>query len=532
MSIIKEVQQEFATLKPLISWPALALFGFAIFASFFLAYGGLTDIFFRWSRQEEYSHGYLIPLVSLYILWEKRLVIVADYKGGTWLGMPVIVAALIIAFIGEISALFIFVQYSFLLLLAGFSITALGKAAKHTFIPILLLAFAIPLPYFIEAVLTARLQLWSSELGVIFIKMMGIPVYLSGNVIDLGTYKLQVVEACSGLSYLFPLTCLGFIAAYFYQAPLWKRAILFLSTVPITIFMNSFRIGVTGWLVNGWGISHAEGFLHDFEGWIIFVACAGILALEIEILERITTRRGIFDVFGLNVVRPSQDALEAAVRQRQSGGLLPVPMLVMVTLTFAAGFGVQAFDRRVETAPVNINLASFPEQIDDWKGTHGSLDTRTIRVLQLTDFLMMNFERGQEPLVNFYVAYYASQRKGISPHSPRVCIPGGGWEIADIRRTYIDDIPINRVIIRRGLESQLVYYWFHERGEPIANEYVKKWKLLTDALRYNRTDGALVRVVTPFHYTEPVEIAEQRLKDFVRAAYPELVQVLPKKGEL
>jgi EpsI family protein len=130
------------------------------------------------------------------------------------------------------------------------------------------------------------------------------------------------------------------------------------------------------------------------------------------------------------------------------------------------------------------------------------------------------------------VAYYASQRKGISPHSPRVCIPGGGWEIADIRRTQIDDIPVNRVIIRRGLESQLVYYWFQERGEPIANEYLKKWKLLEDAIAYNRTDGALVRVVTPFDSSEAVEVAEQRLNEFVRAAYPELVRVLPKKGEL
>ncbi|WP_206057440.1 VPLPA-CTERM-specific exosortase XrtD [Nitrincola schmidtii] len=531
MSIIKEVQQELALLKPLISWPTMALFGFALLASFFLAFGGLTEVVERWIKQEEYSHGFLIPLVSLYILWEKRLMIATDFKSGTWLGMPVIAAALIIAFIGEISALYILVQYSFLLLLAGFAITALGKAAKHTVIPIVLLVFAIPLPYFLEAVLTARLQLWSSEIGVMFIKMMGIPVYLSGNIIDLGTYKLQVVEACSGLSYLFPLTCLGFIAAYFYQAPLWKRAVLFLSTIPITILMNSFRIGVTGWLVNGWGISHAEGFLHDFEGWIIFVACAAILALEIEILERITTRRGLFDVFGLNVENPTPQAFEAA-RQRQSGSTLPVPMLVMVTLTFVFALGVQAFDRRDESAPVNISLAAFPDRIDDWRGSHGNIDTRTIEVLQLTDYLMMNFERENEPLVNFYVAYYASQRKGVSPHSPRVCIPGGGWEIADIRRTYIDDIPVNRVIIRRGLESQLVYYWFQERGEPIANEYVKKWNLLTDALRYNRTDGALVRVVTPFHSTEPVEVAEQRLKEFVRAAYPELVQVLPKKGDL
>lgn len=107
--------------------------------------------------------------------------------------------------------------------------------------------------------------------------MFQIPVFLEGNIIDLGVYQLQVVEACSGLRYLFPLMSLGFIAAYFYQAAFWKRAIVFLMTIPITILMNSFRIGVIGVMVDNWGISMAEGFLHDFEGWIIFMACAAIL---------------------------------------------------------------------------------------------------------------------------------------------------------------------------------------------------------------------------------------------------------------
>lgn len=531
MSLVKEIQQEFSRLNKVVSWPALALFGCGLAAAFFLSFGGLSEVVQRWIRQEEYSHGFLIPLVSLYILWEKRLTIAVEYRSGSWWGGPVIIAALLIAFIGEISALYILVQYAFLLLLAGFAITALGKAAKHTFIPIILLAFAIPLPYFLEAVLTARLQLLSSEIGVMFIQWMGIPVYLSGNVIDLGAYKLQVVEACSGLSYLFPLACLGFIAAYFYQAPVWKRAVLFVSTIPITILMNSFRIGVTGWLVDRWGISMAEGFLHDFEGWIIFIACAAILALEIEILERLTRRRGLLDVFGLNVQIPADEALAVAA-QREPRRTLPVAMLLVVSLTFVAALGVQAFDKRMEAVPEDVYLAAFPDQIKDWNGTYGSLETRVMQVLQLTDYLMMNFEREAEPMINLYVAYYASQRKGVSPHSPRVCIPGGGWEIADIRRSQVEGIPINRVIIRRGLESQLVYYWFQERGEPIANEYLKKWKLLEDALAYNRTDGSLIRVVTPFHSSEPVEVAEQRLNEFVRAAYPELVRVLPGKGEL
>ena len=113
----------------------------------------------------------------------------------------------------------------------------------------ILLFFMVPLPHFLYNSLSAELQLVSSRLGVGFIRLFSIPVFLEGNVIDLGNYKLQVVEACSGLRYLFPLTALGFIAAVIFKVALWKKVVLFLSTIPITVLMNSFRIGVIGVLV-------------------------------------------------------------------------------------------------------------------------------------------------------------------------------------------------------------------------------------------------------------------------------------------
>src|SRR5262249_54860591 len=116
-------------------------------------------------------------------------------------------------------------------------------------------------------------------------------------VIDLGVYKLQVVEACSGLRYLYPLMSLGFLAAYLFQAPFWQRAVVFLSTIPITIAMNSLRIGIVGMLVDHFGPQDADGFLHLFEGWIIFVACAGLLAGIMYLLARFVSGMNFFDVF-------------------------------------------------------------------------------------------------------------------------------------------------------------------------------------------------------------------------------------------
>ena len=96
-----------------------------------------------------------------------------------------------------------------------------------------------------------------------------------------------MVEACIGLRYLYPLLSLGFLAAYFFRAPLWQRAIVLLSTIPITIVMNSFRIGMVGVLVDRWGSEQADGLLHFFEGWVVFLACTGMLAGEIYLFARL-----------------------------------------------------------------------------------------------------------------------------------------------------------------------------------------------------------------------------------------------------
>ena len=183
--------------------------------------------------------------------------------------------------VGELSAIWILSQVGFVITLMGIVLAVGGYSLlRVAFIPLAYLLFAIPLPYFIDAALTLKLQLISSELGVLVIRLFQIPVYLDGNLIDMGTYKLQVVEACSGLRYLYPLLSLSFLAAYLFHGKLWQRALIFLSGIPIAIGMNGFRIGLVGVLVDRWGTQMAEGVLHFFEGWVIFLACSALLAGE------------------------------------------------------------------------------------------------------------------------------------------------------------------------------------------------------------------------------------------------------------
>jgi exosortase D (VPLPA-CTERM-specific) len=488
----------------------------------------LLNLVHRWSVQEEYSHGFLIPVIVAWLLWARRDALLASIGRPSWTGPALILLAAVMHIVGKLSALYFLSHFGFIIALIGIALGLGGYSLlKVTFIPIIFLVFAIPLPYFIDTILSFQLQLISSELGTFFIRLLQIPVFLEGNVIDLGAYKLQVVEACSGLRYLYPLMSLGFLAAYLFQAPFWQRAVVFLSTIPITIVMNSFRIGVVGVLVNYWGPQDADGFLHMFEGWIIFIACAGMLAAEIYLLARLTSGKAFFEVFDA----PKVQASLSERQQLQSG--VRLPLVSCFVLLSAAGLAGLFVSGRQEIVPARATFATFPSSVGEWHGRASSLDAQTEHFLGLTDYILTDFSKPDHHSVNFYVAYYASQRNGLAPHSPSVCLPGNGWQIADFQRTSFSSnnpniaLPLNRVIMGKNSAKELVYYWFEERGRKIENEWWSKAYLLADAIFQNRTDGALVRLTTPIYPGEIESDADKRLQGFIRDFVPLLSQYLP-----
>jgi exosortase D (VPLPA-CTERM-specific) len=477
------------------SMRVLAILAAATLFLIFVFHQALFELTHRWIRQEEYSHGFLIPVISLWLIWSRRAAIAASVGEPAWSGVVLLLCAMALHVLGELSAIFIFSQIAFIVCLFGLALAFGGYPLLRVLgIPILFLIFAIPLPYFLESSLTLQLQFISSELGVLVIKLFGIPVFLEGNIIDLGYYKIAVVEACSGLRYLYPLLSLGFLACYLFQAPLWQRGLVFLSTIPITIGMNGFRIGLVGVTVDRWGPAMAGEVLHFFEGWIIFLACAVLLVLEMLILARLSGKT-FFAVFHAPRVTDGTTPPQQSKSWRRAPAVGAALTLALgaVALYFVTGRG--------EFLPDRTRFVSFPAKIGEWQGRPALLDAETERGLGLDDYILADYVGPDGSHVNFYVAYYASQRKGTSPHSPLVCIPGGGWLITTFNRTIGQhpggEMPLNRAIIEREAQRELVYYWFDERGRKIANEYWAKWYLLADAITKNRSDGALVRLTTP-----------------------------------
>jgi exosortase D (VPLPA-CTERM-specific) len=484
--------------------------------------GAIVELIRRWITQEEYSHGFLIPVVAAWLLWTRRNALLASIGRPAWSGTILILLAMVMHVTGALSAIFILSQLAFVVALFGITLAVGGVSLlRAAFVPVGFLIFAIPLPYFIDANLSLQLQLISSQLGVFFIRLFQIPVYLDGNVIDLGTYKLQVVDACSGLRYLFPLVSLSFLAAYLFQAPMWQRALLLFSSIPITIAMNGFRIGMVGVTVDRWGPRMAEGVLHFFEGWIIFVASALLLTVEVYLLARLSGRR-FFDAF-----RIPTDAVQSSGKSKSdvTDRMPVVACLVLICGTVLAGLLVS---NRTEIVPDRSRFLTFPATIGDWRGHASLLDPQVERGLALEDYILSDYSKVDGRAVNLYVAYYASQRTGESPHSPLVCIPGDGWSITRHERTNLGaEQPFNRAVIERNGTKQLVYYWYEERGRMIANEYWSKWYLLFDAITKNRSDGALVRLITTVSPSELERDADDRLKSFMRDLLPNLNGYLP-----
>ena len=176
----------------------------------------------------------------------------------------------------------------------------------------------------------------------------------------------------------------------------------------------------------------------------------------------------------------------------------------------------------------------FPNQLESWTGRREALERIYLDALKLDDYIVSNYMRGSRDMVNLYIAWYDAQRAGEAAHSPRACLPAGGWQITELKQIELTGVSVagrpvhvNRVIIQAHESRQVVYYWFQQRGRTITNEYVVKWYLFWDGLTRSRTDGAMVRLVTPWQPDEKVEDVDLRLQQFAANVVPRLERHIP-----
>lgn len=519
--------------KTALNLPGLFWFLLLIAGSVPLFWIGLVSLAQAWSTPE-YSHGPLIPLISLYLfLRELRRSPLPDLDvADRWPGVLVIVAALALAVFGNLTRIPDIVTYAMIIWIGGIVLTVFGwqRGIRHQ-LPVFHLIFMLPLPQFLYWKLTIFLQWVSSALGVWFVSLAGVSVYLEGNVIDLGVYKLQVAEACSGLRYLFPILSFSYLFAILYRGPVWHKVVLLLSAAPLTVLMNSVRIGVIGILVDSFGIEQAEGFMHFFEGWVVFLICIAILFCMAVALQRLTRDpKPLSEAIDLDMQGFGPIALRVL-------GIRPSPALAAAALITTAVSAAWITQGNIEATPVDRRpFTVFPRQLDQWSGSTIRLDPEVEQVLGASDYLQADYlsaETGAR--VNLFVAFYNKQTEGQGIHSPEVCLPVGGWEVfslephpVDMTGTGYGAFNVNRAVIQKGLSKQLVYYWFEQRGKRMTNDFKVKASVVYDSLTMGRSDGALVRFVTPIAAGETEADADARLQSFMEISLNRLPEFVPR----
>jgi exosortase D (VPLPA-CTERM-specific) len=502
-----------------------ALLGLATLAAIPVFAPGMAELGRVWLTPE-YSHGPLIPVVSAYLLLREMsrdgtpAPMTAPRR--TWPGVLLVLLSLAVGLFGTLAGIPDIVAYGLILWVGGMVLTGFGwDRGKRHWAPVLHLVFMLPLPQMLYWQMSIFLQLISSEIGVALIRLAGIPVYLDGNVIDLGVYKLQVAEACSGLRYLFPILSFSYLFAILYRGPMWQKAVLLLLAAPLTVVMNSIRIGVIGILVDRYGIAHAEGFLHVFEGWVIFGLCIAILFATAAVLQRMTADRlPLSEAIDMDVTGLGQQ-LARVLSLRAGGG-----MAAAGALGVAAAVFILTFTPPVAQPSARNSFGEFPPQVAGWSGRFSPLDPETVAVLQASDYILGDFfDKAEAAPVNLFSAWYADQSVGSGIHSPEVCLPVGGWEVVSIGEVMVTGAdgtptPINRAVIQKGLDRMIVHYWFAQRGSRMTSAFAVKLSVIRDGLATGRRDGALVRLTTPVMPGESDAEAEARLMRFAGQVNP------------
>jgi exosortase D (VPLPA-CTERM-specific) len=412
-----------------------------------------------------------------------------------------------------------------LILLAGLIVLFQGwKFFRAVLFPWAFLILMIPIPAILLNRITFPLQLLASKVASVQLELAGVPILHQGNMIVLAAMPLDVAEACSGIRSLLTLVTLAIIYGYLMEARNWVRVVLAISAVPIAVAANSLRVFGTGMLVQFGYADEAEGFYHALSGFLLFALALFMLFIVHRLISCIWKS----DTAGARNVVHLEERPIGEIRMKAEPlrfGIVAVLMLSTAIVLHASKEVIPNYD------PPSL----IPSQIDGWRGIDEVIDRQTLDILGPGEYLVRDYENTAQPQppVNLYIAYFPSQKAGDTIHSPDHCLPGAGWipisrEVIDLRLPDGTLFPANRYVVSKLGDRQIVLYWFQAHGRALANEYWAKYYLVSDAVRMNRSDGALVRLMTPMLDGESPNAAQERMMKLGSKFLPLLDSYIPR----
>ena len=274
-----------ALVKPAaLPWSAIIWFGALLLICYLPI---LVMLVKQWSTDEDMGHGFFVPIVAGYIVWKRRSLLASIKPIPNYWGLALAIAGALLMMVGTLGAQIFIARVAFLVSLVG-AVLFLGGTGllRALAFPLFLLLFMIPIPAIIYARITLPLQLFASSVAENILGLIGIPVLRDGNVLELASQRLSVVEACSGIRSLLSLSFLSLVYGYLFDKKAWMRWALLAGTIPIAIAANASRVTLTG-LISEYRVDLAQGFFHTLEGFVLFIVSLLLLVGLHQLINRI-----------------------------------------------------------------------------------------------------------------------------------------------------------------------------------------------------------------------------------------------------
>ncbi len=482
-----------------------------------------------------YTHGPLVPLVSIIIL----LLLVKKTKIAVrprpLLGAIVLIASILIHIAASFARINFISGFAFIGILAGMVLALWGVGAlRRLWFPLLFLTFMVPLPEVSIAQLNFRLKFIAADWGVSLVKLTGVLVERIGNRVFLeGDKSLVIANVCNGLRTLISVMAFGALYAYICTLRgLWKP-VLFVMSVPVAVVSNAFRIASLILVAHIWDVDAATGWYHDFSGLMILVM-AYLLMFG---LEKLILR--LYAVCGKPVERRPlmADCRRGPEDENQAGRLWDAMhsasgLMVVILLIVMAPLALRL---QKQQPPLNMeNMVSnvLPEQVqlagDDWFGYDLEMDKKSLVILETEDAAYRRYVNPIAPDVDFCVVFSQDNRKGT--HPPDLCLEGGGQEIVSKNTLLVnvegqEPVPCRELVAQSGA-MQIYYLYTYKCGSRYTSSFWRQQMIIfKNGLLNRNAAGALIRVSTPVG--KNAEEARQRASAFMNMGISHLDKALP-----
>lgn len=491
--------------------PSLVIrMGITFIVFVFSYFNAISLLIKTWLSRNDYYHGFLIPFISLYLIYVNRrklkhLVPKTNFSGGIILlslGSLIFVA-------GSVSAVVRLQQCAILVIIPGLVLMLLGTNYLKAFaLPLTYLIFMVPILDVVISRVRFPFQLFSAKIASKFINLLNIPVYHEAQYLSLPNIVLEVGDVCSGINYLVSIIAIAVPIVALTRWEWWRKMLLLFVTLMIGIFINPLRIA----LIGIWSYSGGKGIHGPFH------ILSGIL---ISIIGFIVLLAGVF-ILGKN---PHKKDMESTKKKEINRNYTPfnikrfnLAWLTSILVFLVAGSYVHFYDPKPVTLKTHLN--QIPLTIGGWKGENICLQKAPFGIEGPDSEIMRTYRGKSRNSLNLYIGYFDSQREGKELIHNRQRRLYSNTEELPIRIRSSNPFHVNKAILREGAQHYLVLYWYEINGRMVANRYKAKAITALEGLIFRRTNGTIIVVFSALNKTDEAQKVLNDQVEFIESILP------------